>query len=479
MQRWQRQGIGLRWIVELPREGPGVMVSLCVENRGQQAVRLRALHPLAIAASEATRIALRAPPSSPRLPLTPDPHGGEPLESLLLLDLGRDRTALLGFVTARRGWTRWTLETIGARVTRLEAVNALGDRILSPGEIFESDRAWLAVGPDRAALMIDWAQRTGLEMDARVPRRGAAIWSQRGRDDRLEGIETSRVHAVEAKEVSDVMDYRARLARERAQLEPGGLLLARAAPFGASVGLADARGDPHGLPPGPQDLELAFTNQRLWLLTPGTLRLATGSLAEARTRASIAGLAGGLLTLNDDVAVLAEERRAILERILPPLARECDAPRVGGVLVTRLLGGRLAVLLLNTEEKHAELGLAFRALDLRGPFHGFDFWENEPLGLLQQGIPPRRVAPGGCRVIGLTPVSDRLQIVGSSLHIGMGTLEVASLRPLPRGGHILSLRLPGTHRGDVWITGPESATTRRIGVAFSDVGQVEIDPARP
>jgi hypothetical protein len=145
--------------------------------------------------------------------------------------------------------------------------------------------------------------------------------------------------------------------------------------------------------------------------------------------------------------------------------------------VTPLVGGRLAVLLLNPEAEPADLALSFQALGRRGPFHGFDFWENQPLGLLHDGIPPRGVDPGGCRVVGLTPPSDRVQVIGSSLHIGMGTLEVASLRPLPRSGHVLSLRLAGTHRGDVWITEPESTTARRVAVAFSDSARIEVGPA--
>jgi hypothetical protein len=85
------------------------------------------------------------------------------------------------------------------------------------------------------------------------------------------------------------------------------------------------------------------------------------------------------------------------------------------------------------------------------------------------------VDPGGCRVVGLTPPSDRAQVVGSSLHIGMGTLEVASLRPLSRRRHLLSLRLAGAHRGDVWFTEPESAQARRVPVAFRDAAAVEVE----
>ena len=93
---------------------------------------------------------------------------------MLLLDLGGDLCGLFGFTTARLAWTRWELEIRGSEATRVAAVNALDGRTLAPGCVVESDRAWLAVGPDRGALLADWARRTGLEMDSRVPRQGAA-----------------------------------------------------------------------------------------------------------------------------------------------------------------------------------------------------------------------------------------------------------------------------------------------------------------
>jgi hypothetical protein len=477
MQLWERGGIGLRWILEIPRDEPGLAASLCVENRGKEGIRLQALHPLSIEASEGTVIALGPAVTPERLPLTENPSGGEPLESLLLLDLGGGLCGLFGFTTERLGWTRWEVESRGSAATRLRAVNALGGRTLPPGGVVESDRAWLAVGPARGQLLTNWARRTGLEMDACVPRRGAATWSTPRRSDRLQGLHRDGISVIEWKAATNVASYRSRLAQARERLEPGALLVASGALFGASVGIADARGVDRSAPPGARDLDLAFANQRLWLLAPGPLRVADGSLAQARTRASIAGLAGGLLTLADEIDALSDERFAILQRIVPPLAREADAPPAKGILVTPLVAGRLAVLLLNPGAEPADLALPFRLLSHGGPFHGFDFWENEPLGLLHDGIPARGVDPGGCRVVGLTPPSDRVQVIGSSLHIGMGTLEVASLRPLPRSGHVLSLRLPGTHCGDVWITEPDSTTARRVAVAFSDSARIEVGPA--
>ena len=82
--------------------------------------------------------------------------------------------------------------------------------------------------------------------------------------------------------------------------------------------------------------------------------------------------------------------------------------------VQEKVDGSCSVLLLNGEAKRADLGLPFRVLGQRGPFHGFDFWEDQPLGLLSDGIPSRGVDPGGCRVVGLTR-SSGLSIVDTLL----------------------------------------------------------------
>ena len=47
---------------------------------------------------------------------------------------------------------------------------------------------------------------------------------------------------IEGKAATDVASDRSRLDQARERLEPGALLVASGAPFGASVGIADARG---------------------------------------------------------------------------------------------------------------------------------------------------------------------------------------------------------------------------------------------
>jgi hypothetical protein len=130
------------------------------------------------------------------------------------------------------------------------------------------------------------------------------------------------------------------------------------------------------------------------------------------------------------------------------------------------------VLLWNPHDEERELGVEAAVLaELgSGPWSGYDFWPNRALGRLDGVVPARAVAPGGCRVVGLTPPSAGPVVIGSSLHLGMGTREVAQLRA-EAGLLILRLRHRGRHEGDVWIQLPKRDAPLRIPVSFRD--QVE------
>jgi hypothetical protein len=144
------------------------------------------------------------------------------------------------------------------------------------------------------------------------------------------------------------------------------------------------------------------------------------------------------------------------------------------VLLTPLFGERLAVVVWNPSDGAREVGLSLAELGCSGPHHVYDFWEDCYVGVIDRRIPPRRVAPHGCRVLGLTPISDRPQVVGSNLHIGMGTLEVASLRATSDPGLRLSLRLPGAHAGAVWIAAGGAHDAHRVAVDFEDSATIRV-----
>ncbi|HME71588.1 MAG TPA: hypothetical protein VKM54_17210, partial [Myxococcota bacterium] len=78
------------------------------------------------------------------------------------------------------------------------------------------------------------------------------------------------------------------------------------------------------------------------------------------------------------------------------------------------------------------------------------------------------VLAGGSRLLALTPVAPRPQVIGTVLHLGMGCLEASGLRARDDGPLELTLRLPGPRSGGIWIAVPGEGAARRIQVSFED-----------
>jgi hypothetical protein len=549
---------GLRWTLEIDSEGRGLAASLAVENRSDRPMWVGALVPLALTGgAKAVQ-----PQDSWRLELPMASLLGEALR--LLRPGDSSQSALLcAFTSARRSDPAVEAELSGGRVDELAWICRRETAELEPGQLWESDRAWLAVGQDRDALLRHWCARAGADGAARAPARPRVLL--RGAGSHPPGSETpsqvteladllgasaaesvleidgrpARSDLEIARMAADIRNAgfqagadlpsasgleelvarirslreagvtcfsldpdglpganRDRLADLRAAAGDRALLVATRAPT-RTIGALAAVGEVDALCPWPPPssrrarrasgggarlgelLETAATGQRLWLLDTGDLleNLHEREPADARARISVAGLAGGLVRL--DAGLTRGERGTWLARALPPLGRAIfpatQVRRDGGpTLVAPLLGERRAVVLLNESESDAALGLDLGTLGLDAPQHVFDFWEERYLGVVEQFVPSASVAPGGCRVLGLSPILSRPQVVGSSLHLGMGTLEVASLRELAGGGLHVSLRLPGWRSGSIWVAPAHSRVAKSAAVRFRARGAVEI-----
>jgi hypothetical protein len=633
---------GFRFTIEAPADTAGVSLTLAIENRTAARLALGALEFVATGPG-----AIAFPPVARSLGLL-HPSAGRARagrralqrirlrarrqlrDELLLLGASDGACLLAAHTTALRAATRIECSLRGAALRSLSLCTDAAPHTLDPGEIFESERAWLALGDEGNALLAEWARRTGREMEARVPARAYVGWSPRTRsrgnppdgeaidpqlavlrtlsgprvveldagiapatrivtqlasvasrireagclpavalapfvaargsrllhevpeaalrDARGRGIRASTggsepagfaldpshpavrdalretfeqlrrlgfgafTLAQLAAGVNEGAHFDAKLGRVEAYREALGairrgagddaLLIGCDAPLGASVGLLDVlrlgstAPTPwrrslldrlwHRLPDSAERnagrvVAQAFTTQRLWLLDPGPVRLGGPGIrcAEAQTLLSLAALGAGSIQIAGDLTRLEAPRLDWLRRALPPLARHAGArtPWTHSgtrVLLTPLLGERLAVVAWNPSDGSRDIGLDLAELGCRGPHHVYDFWEDCYVGVTDRRIPPHRVAPHGCRVLGLTPISDRPQVVGSNLHIGMGTLEVASLRTTSEPGLRLSLRLPGTHAGGIWIAAGGAHDAHRVAVDFEDSATVRV-----
>jgi len=431
---WERGGPGLRLAIEIDDAGAGVTLETTLENRGTRPIDLE---PLPVAACSGA-----LPPLTLHR-LWSDDAGHE--ESLLL-GSGSGPVLWAGFSTGRSGFGRLRLRDGGF------VADETGVGVLAPGESLAVDRLFLGRARDRTAALDAWARRAGAEMEAPMPARPTRL------EGDAEGGSGSPL-ILEGRHVpgTGAAAWRDQLARLRAGLE-GAASLSAAGPPLASTGLA------HAMMPGDDALHLAVGSQRLWLLDL--------PLADAHAlgwKELLTGLVGGVVRVS---AAGASGSRALL----PALAREAShlAP---GVLRVPLLGDRVAILLCNTTAEVRPLGLdgaLLSGLDLGGPAHGYEFGTNEPLGWVSETVPARAVAPGAGRLLALTPPADRPLVIGSNLHVGMGTSEVAALRRTP-DGLVLVMRHPGEHEGDVWVAIPGEPRVRRVPVRFRDRAEIPLD----
>ena len=428
---WQQLtgGVSLRWCVEIPRDGSGVAARVCVENRTPRPVHVERLIPLRVVSAAH----LEAGPwemweawqDGPRNFSAPPGRG------------------LVGFTTASCGG-----QALAADAGLLRAEQVPEAAWLAAGASLESDRAWLGVGDTDTGLAEAWAQRSAQEMRVQLLR-PAVHWPAANPSPALPHVDPLPLWSAQ-QPPAEKPGREVRLARAPARL--------------AAVGRTQAQeGSPLALAPGAG---------RLWLVAPSPLDLAGGDLESVTSQAALAALGGGLVRLAAPPDGLPGERLALARRMLPPLGRPCQ--RVGEhALATQLVGGRLALWLGNASQAERPLGMDLAALGLAGPVHGFDFLAGEPLGLLRDQVPERLTPAGGCRVIGLTPAADRPLVIGTTLHVGMGTLEVAALR-IQAHEQVLVLRHPGAHHGSVWIANPGVDTPRCVEVAFQDQALVPV-----
>jgi hypothetical protein len=446
-------GPALRWSVELDAEGRGLAAELAFERRDA-------------APADAALCPLSLPWSGPTETRVLWAARGAVRESLGFGALPGGAPFLLGFTTAHHGWTRCE--------SRRGTLALVSEGAPAAARTQRSDRAWLGLGGSRAALLEEWARRAGREAEAPLPRRsGVAVPAELAASELAHGFaaELREAPLAELAAREGVRAYRERLAALREAL-PGGALLVADGPPLASAGLADGL---RVAAETPALLEHAVGNQRLWLAALALDEL-TGAAPALRTALSLAGLATGVVALGAPVLAARGPVRRWLRRALPPLGRDAVALDAQTLRV-RLLGERVAVLLVNAGRARRPLGLRLADAGVAGPCHVFDFWADAELGLVEECVPPRLVAAGGCRLLALTPPAPRPQVIGTTLHVGMGTLEVAALRPAPDGVDVV-LRHPGRHAGSVWIALPDEPRPRSVRVRFTDSAVLRVAAGR-
>jgi alpha-galactosidase len=228
-------------------------------------------------------------------------------------------------------------------------------------------------------------------------------------------------------------------------------VLACGNPIGPTVGLVEgARIGPDVAPlwrsPIPQESAMALSapsalnsirntitrfwaHRRLWANDPDCLlvRETDTQLAgdEVRALATVIALTGGMVLDSDHLAKVGDGRREILSQMLPVYGKSAvpvdlfQSPDVPARLALDC-GTHTLLAVFNWDDESGEGIVPIPD----GEWHLFELWQREYLGVHESSV-TLSVPPHGCRLLRLTPDAGRPQVVGSTLHISMGAMEIA------------------------------------------------------
>lgn len=187
--------------------------------------------------------------------------------------------------------------------------------------------------------------------------------------------------------------------------------------------------------------------------------------AEVQTWASVVALSGGMVLLSDEMSKLTPERAAIIPRALPPLGVAAvprgDRTHLGvsecmQLAVDRPWGKFLVAGLFNWHEVSRSLTFFPEDWEMPGAgrYHLVDLWDGTHHGPLEGPFGLPETAPHGVRLLAVHPDRGRPQLVGSTLHLLGGAVEV---RDEAWDGSELSLTLvcAGRHEGELVVYMPE------------------------
>ena len=169
---------------------------------------------------------------------------------------------------------------------------------------------------------------------------------------------------------------------------------------------------------------------RLWLNDPDCLLVRESETAlsgdEVRSLATVIAMTGGMVLSSDNLPKLSPERQSIISQLLPvyghagtrlDLFQAEDVPQV----LDLDCGTHRMLALFNWNDAETIVSTQLPP----GDWHAFEFWERSYAGVVADNL--EVTIPGrSCRLYRLTPVVDRPQVIGSTLHVMQGALEIAS-----------------------------------------------------
>jgi hypothetical protein len=214
----------------------------------------------------------------------------------------------------------------------------------------------------------------------------------------------------------------------------------------------------------------AIVNGIWWVNDPDCTHIQWAfTVPEQRTWQSFVGLGGGLVICSDQLDNVRQITPLLrnLEVQLPPSpdkGRIFDGNtdwfhRQFGFVAERPWGNFVSTLLLNPDDTTNSVALKGVPLEKVGQkFHAFSFWDGKYLGLADESLRMADVPPHGSVVLRLTAQgkADEPVLVGSDLHVSMGSAEIKSVTTK---GHSMKIVLngeAGARSGKLVVYSPKS-----------------------
>ena len=285
-------------------------------------------------------------------------------------------------------------------------------------------------------------------------------------------------------------------------------LLACGAPLGSVLGLVDAnrigadvsgswspqyfglskffKNEPH-MPSARNSIQNTLTRAeqhgRWWINDPDCLLVRPEidlTIDEIKSLATVIALTGGSLLVSDDLPKLPEDRKKIIEVLLPIIGKranimdwlDTETPHNIRLDLNNDCGDWHILARFNWKDHPREIFLSFPDFCLpQLGYYAYSFWENK-LRLINPGEPINlgSIPAHGVSLIGLRPVKTEDQYLGSNLHISMG-LEVKEMNKSTEALTI-NLHLPRKAGGDIYLhllKIPESATLNDEKIPFEEI----------
>jgi hypothetical protein len=180
------------------------------------------------------------------------------------------------------------------------------------------------------------------------------------------------------------------------------------------------------------------------------------TLDEVRTLATVIGLSGGMVLDSDNLPQLSNDRREVISMLLPVYGKSgvpVDLFEADGMprLFELECGSHRMLGVSNWEEQTAEV-----TVPLPGEAtHVFEVWSQKYLGVQQESM-LLTIRSHGCALLGLRPVEEHPQVVGSTFHLLQGAMEISS-EVWDGNALLLRLRAVGKAEGEIFLNAEGSA----------------------